>query len=139
MNTVLTLQYYGIKLTKILPYKVADKIATVIGLLFCHLSKKKRSYIQRNLMYIFYSQDVQPEQMNRYVKNTFINFARMMVDFFRLCYMTKDDFDVERVGFERCLKMLLCVFPPVGILGQRPCLKLVKGGVGWIEPERDIH
>lgn len=106
MNPVVQLQKLGIRFAQILPLKVADKIAAGIGLLFCHLSKTKRSCIENNLLHIFSEQKITPEQLNSYVKATFVNFARTMVDFFRLSYISKDDFDVERVGIENVTRAL---------------------------------
>ncbi len=98
MNLVVPLQRFGIRLAKILPLKISDKIATGLGLLYCLLSKKKRDYIRKNLMHIFTDKELEPERLNRYLKRTFINFARAMVDFFRLGFISKEGFDVELLG-----------------------------------------
>jgi lauroyl/myristoyl acyltransferase len=63
----------------------------MIGVLCCYLLKTKRVYIQNNLMHIFADEDIDIEQFNHYVKNTFINFARVMVDFLRLGSISKKD------------------------------------------------
>lgn len=106
MNPVTQLQKLGIRFAHILPLKIADKIAVGCGLLFCSLSKKKRGYIEKNLLYIFSNREITREQFNFYLKRTFMNFARTMVDFFRLGFITKDDFDVELIGGDNVAKAL---------------------------------
>jgi lauroyl/myristoyl acyltransferase len=106
MNSVIQLQKFGIALTKVIPPKCADRIAAAIGLVYCYLSKKKRGYIINNLRHIFHETPIPHEQFNTYVKNTFANFARAMVDFFRLSYITREDFDVEIVGGENLTQAL---------------------------------
>ncbi|MBA7536503.1 Phosphatidylinositol mannoside acyltransferase [subsurface metagenome] len=106
MNFVVLLQKLGISLTKVLPLKITDKIAAGIGLLYCYMSKKKRGYIKKNLQYIFSDQNIEPELLNFYLKQTFINFSRAMVDFFRLGFISKEGFSTERVGFENIDKAL---------------------------------
>ncbi len=102
MNLVVQLQKVGILVARVLPLKVADKIALTLGLLFYYFSKKKRRYIEKNLRYIFPYTRIEPEQFNFFVKKTFINFARTMVDFLRLSFISRDTFftDVEAIGFE---------------------------------------
>jgi KDO2-lipid IV(A) lauroyltransferase len=96
------LQKLGIILMRILPVKVADKIATGIGILCCYILKEKRTYIQKNLLHIFSDVNIEPEQFNFYVKNTFINFARVMVDFFRLGSISNEEIisSAELIGGE---------------------------------------
>jgi len=106
MNITVQLQKIGILLTRILPLKLADKLAAGIGLLFCYFVRHKREYIRNNLEHIFSGEEIEPEQINHYIKRTFINFARMMTDFFRLSYMQKEDFDVERDGIENADRAL---------------------------------
>jgi len=106
MNLVVQLQKFGIILAKILPLKISDKIATGLGFLYCLMSKKKRDYIRNNLMHVFNNKKIAPERFNFYVKRTFINFARTMVDFFRLGFILAQDFDVEVIGFENPAKAL---------------------------------
>lgn len=106
MSSVARLQKLGISLTKILPVKVADKIADGLGLLFCRFAREKREYIQNNLRHIFVDREVAPEKYNYFTKRTFKNFARTMTDFFRLGYITKDGFNVECLGFENTAKAL---------------------------------
>lgn len=108
MITTVQLQKLGVVLVQVLPRKVADKIAVGCGLLFCYLSKKKRIYIIKNLQHIFSDESIEPHQFNLYVKRTFINFARAMVDFFRLGFISKKKVidDVKCVGFENAIKAL---------------------------------
>lgn len=106
MSLTVQLQKIGIVLTKILPVKVADKIADGLGMLFCYASRNKREYIRNNIRHIFDGEKVEPEQCNYYVKKTFKNFARSMTDFFRLGYITEDAWDVDRVGFDNAFKAL---------------------------------
>lgn len=108
MSTVLRLQKMGVSLAKFLPLKISDKIAVGLGLLFCYMSKKKRSYIENNLRHIFFDEKIEPEQLNLQVKKTFMNFARAMVDFFRLNFISREVFsaDVKCIGFENAKKAL---------------------------------
>jgi len=108
MSTVVRLQRLGVLLVKILPLKISDKIATRIGLVYCYMSKKKRSYIENNLRHIFYDKKIDQEQFDLQVKKTFMNFARAMVDFFRLDFISKEtlSIDVKCVGFENTAKAL---------------------------------
>ena len=46
MNITVQLQKIGIILIRILPLKLADKIAAGFGLLFCYFVKHKREYIR---------------------------------------------------------------------------------------------
>ncbi|KPJ73937.1 hypothetical protein AMJ52_02505 [candidate division TA06 bacterium DG_78] len=91
MKLLVQLQKFGIFFIRVIPLKLADKIAAGIGILCCYLLKTKRTYIQNNLMHIFADENISVEQCNHYVKNTFINFARVMVDFFRLGSISKKD------------------------------------------------
>jgi KDO2-lipid IV(A) lauroyltransferase len=108
MISIVQLQKLGVLLVQILPHKVADKVAAGCGLLFCYFSKKKRVYIVKNLQHIFFNEMIEPQQFNLYVKRTFINFARAMVDFFRLAFISKKKLigDVKCIGFENTLKAL---------------------------------
>lgn len=106
MSSVARLQKLGILLTRILPVRLADKIAEGFGLLFCRFAREKREYIQSNLHHIFFDKKLAPEEYNYLTKQTFRNFARMMTDFFRLGYITKDGFKVECLGFENTAKAL---------------------------------
>ena len=108
MSTVVRLQKLGVSLAKILPLKISDRIATGLGLVYCYMSKRKRSYIENNLRHIFFNEKIDQEQFNLQVKRTFVNFARAMVDFFRLNFISKDTLsvDVKCVGFENTAKAL---------------------------------
>jgi KDO2-lipid IV(A) lauroyltransferase len=106
MNAVTQLQKLGVILARILPVKAADKMATGLGLVFCCLSKKKRDYIEKNLQHIFSNTEIEPERINFYIKRTFINSARAMVDFFRLSFISKEAFDVEDVGIDNANRAL---------------------------------
>lgn len=106
MNITVQLQKIGILLIRVMPPKLADRVAAGIGLLFCYLVRRKREYIRANLEHIFCGEAIAPERINHYIKRTFINFARMMTDFFRLSYMDKEDFDVERDGIEHAEQAL---------------------------------
>ena len=86
---------------KLLPLKLADDIATMLGILLYNLLRKTRSYIETNLQHVFHEDSPDPEQFNRYVKNTFVNYARAMTDFLRLSYITIDGFNVADSGCDR--------------------------------------
>ena len=108
MNPVVHLQKSGVGITRLMPIKLADKIATYAGLLYCYLSKRKRDYIRTNLRHIFAGDSIAYEQMNCLVKKTFMKFARTMTDFFRLAYMSKQDIvnSSECIGYENVEKAL---------------------------------
>jgi lauroyl/myristoyl acyltransferase len=91
MKLLVLLQKLGIVFIRVIPLKLADKIAARIGIFCCYLLKTKRTYIQNNLKHIFADENISVEQFNYYVKNTFINFARVTVDFLRLGYISKKD------------------------------------------------
>lgn len=106
MNPVVLFQKFGIGLSRILPLKLSDKIAEVLGLLFYYFAGVKRGYIRNNLEHIFYDQKLTDSVLNSYTKRTFMNFARTMVDFFRLSYLDRNGFDVEPVGVYHALEAL---------------------------------
>jgi KDO2-lipid IV(A) lauroyltransferase len=101
MNSQLFLRKLGILIVKLLPLKIMDDIAVMLGILFYNLLRKPRSYIETNLRHIFHEDRLDPEQFNRYVKNTFVNYARAMTDFLRLSYITRDGFSVADSGCDR--------------------------------------
>jgi len=100
MNITVHLQKLATVFTRSIPLKLADKIASCLGSLFCTLSKRRRDHILRNLEHIFADEDVGRVRINRYLKSTFINYARCMVDFLRLSFVSREDFSVELVGLE---------------------------------------
>ena len=108
MNPVVQLQKSGIILAKIIPLKLADKIATVIGLVSFKTLKERRSYIKTNLSYIFSDKAGEAKKLNFYIKNTFINFSHTMVDFFRLGFISKEEIisSVELIGRENLVRGL---------------------------------
>ncbi|MEO0137547.1 MAG: lysophospholipid acyltransferase family protein [candidate division WOR-3 bacterium] len=86
MNIAVKLQKCGILITRLLPLSVADKIGRLLGGLSYFMLKKKRSYILKNLHYI-----VPEKGYHHYLcRKTFEKFARCMVDFFRLGFLTKE-------------------------------------------------
>lgn len=100
MNIGFHLRRFGVFFIRIIPLQLADIIATLLGRLFYLILKKRRGYIERNLYYVFSDQNVNPGQIRHYVRNTFVNYARTMVDFLRLGFMNREDFSVEMVGIE---------------------------------------
>jgi len=106
MNLAVQLQKFGVFLARLVPVKVADKLAVIVGTLSCHISKGRRHYIEKNLYYIFSGEKIGREKFNLDIKKTFINYSRTMVDFFRLGFISKDDFDVEPVGMENVKEAL---------------------------------
>lgn len=99
MNIAVKLQKCGIALVKILPFSVTDRIARIIGGLCYFFLKKKRGYILRNLYYIIQGH----QEMHSYLcRRTFENFARCMIDFFRLGFLKKVEVikDVVARGLE---------------------------------------
>ena len=108
MNPVVHLQKSGVRITRLIPVKLADKIAIYAGLVYCYLSKRKRDYIIDNLKHIFADETIAQEQMNFLVKRTFMNFARTMTDFFRLAYMSKQNIveSSDCIGYENVKEAL---------------------------------
>ncbi|MBE0432280.1 hypothetical protein IBX73_02305 [candidate division WOR-3 bacterium] len=100
------LQKAAIFLVRLFPLKLADRLAARSGILVCFLSQRRRNNISTNLGHIFAREDIDRSRMNQYLKNTFANYARCMVDFLRLGFMSRDDFDVEMVGLENVLAAL---------------------------------
>ncbi len=99
MNPVVVLQRLGIIASKLTPRRFADAIARAIGVAFYHLSPRRRGYIRDNVNHILPDRDAGGLK-ERIVKQTFINFALSMVDFFRLSYMLENDFEVDCHGIE---------------------------------------
>jgi KDO2-lipid IV(A) lauroyltransferase len=108
MNPVVQLQKSGVGLTRLIPPKLADKIAILAGFLYCYFSKKKRDYITSNLKHIFANDNISQEQMNCLMKRTFANFALTMTDFFRLSFMSKQRIidSTECIGYGHVKKAL---------------------------------
>jgi len=88
VNIAVKLQKCGIELTKIIPLNIADRIAHFIGSVCYFFFKKKRGYILRNLYYIL---PLNPDLHPYLCRRTFENFARCMIDFFRLGFLKKDE------------------------------------------------
>ncbi len=106
MNITSLLQTIAIASTRALPLKASDRIASRLGSFYCSISKQRRRNIERNLVHIFASNHMTREELNRHVRNTFINYARCMVDFLRLAFIEKDDFSVELIGLENVVEAL---------------------------------
>lgn len=104
MNLTIKFQKAAVLLTRFLSLKLADIIASSIGKLYYFLLKDKRNHILTNLSYIFFSEKTPNRFYNYYIKKTFKNFARCMVDFYRLGFITKKELieSVEPVGIENC-------------------------------------
>jgi lauroyl/myristoyl acyltransferase len=100
MNPTAALQKLAIHIVRLIPLRVADRIAIGIALVFCRFSRRRREQILTNLRHIFAGEHIGRHLMGQYLKNTFTNYARAMVDFLRLSYITKDDFSVDVEGRE---------------------------------------
>lgn len=88
MNIAVRLQKCGIFLTRIIPLEITDRIARLIGGFSYFILKRKREYILNNLRHIM------PDEKgmhNNLCRKTFENFARCMVDFFRLGFLDKTE------------------------------------------------
>ncbi len=110
MNITVRLQKCGIVLVRILPLRVADGVARIIGGLSYFILKRKRYYILNNLRHIM------PDKIylhNYLCRKTFENFARCMVDFFRLGFLQKDD--------------VIKYVRPLGLSNLDEALKMKKG------------
>lgn len=106
MGIVVLLQKIGIILVKILPGNILDYLATYIGIVCCRVLRKQRSYIQKNLTHIFHDRVVSDRSIRCLVISTFVNFARAMIDFFRLGSMSKEQFRVECLGIDNLQQAL---------------------------------
>ncbi len=91
-------------MAQITPLKVADRIAMIMGKLACSLNKVGRSYIRTNLDHIFAYDNIPVRDLNNYVLKTFQNYTRVLIDFFRLGFISAGELirDVEPVGIENC-------------------------------------
>jgi lauroyl/myristoyl acyltransferase len=106
MNIGFHLRRFGVFFLRIIPLQLADKIATLLGRLFYLVLKKRRGYIEKNLYYVFSDQHVAPGRIRHYVRNTFVNYGRTMVDFLRLGFVNREDFSVELIGIENAREAL---------------------------------
>jgi lauroyl/myristoyl acyltransferase len=106
MNLELQLRRFGVFVLRIIPLRFADTVATLLGVIFYHILKQRRLCIESNLRRVFFDRNIQPEKFNKYVKNTFVNYGRHMVDFLRLGFMSGEDFSVEVVGIEHVFEAL---------------------------------
>ncbi len=100
MKLAVRLQRFAVALVRVIPLKLADKIAARLALMFCSLSGERRRHIAKNLQHIFSDDHLSQDQISRLVKKTFVNYARTMVDFLRLDFVSQDDFSVEGYGYE---------------------------------------
>jgi lauroyl/myristoyl acyltransferase len=89
-----------------IPLKLADQIARLLAQLFCRFSKNGRVNILKNLHHIFAHEDIESEQLQQYLKNTFVTYGRTMLDFLRLGFIKPEDFSVEMLGLENVNKAL---------------------------------
>jgi KDO2-lipid IV(A) lauroyltransferase len=105
VNITVRLQKYGIVLTRIMPPRIADCIARIIGGFSYFILKRRRSYILNNLRYII---PYQKGKYNYLCRKTFENFALCMVDFFRLGCLKKEEVirNVSASGLENLDKAL---------------------------------
>lgn len=88
MGIAVKLQKCGVFLTKLFCLGISDNLARLAGGLCYFFLKKKKGYILKNLYYIIPSQS----GLHNYLcRKTFENFARCMVDFFRLGFLKKGE------------------------------------------------
>ena len=100
MDITLLLQKVAVVLARLLPVKVLDRLAAAAGVVACHVLRRRRENILINLRHIFADAGLDRRRNGQYMKNTFANYARCMVDFLRLGFMSPEDFDVEMIGLE---------------------------------------
>jgi len=98
MNVSLPLMKLTARFIRHIPLKLTDRIALCLAQLFHRFSKKGRNTISINLRHIFARGDISSLELRRYLKNTFYNYARTMVDFLHLGSITPDEFSVEMRG-----------------------------------------
>lgn len=106
MNLELQLRRYGVFALRIIPLWLADAIAALLGWFFYHILKQRRRYIEHNLRHVFSGRQLGQREFNNYVKNTFVNYGRHMVDFLRLGFMKGEDFSVDMVGIDNAFEAL---------------------------------
>ncbi len=90
VNPTLQLLRLATLLVKVLPSKLSDKIAVLIGRFFCLILKERRGYILKNLYYIFPEYRRKRSIIIKLTKRTFENFALCMVDFLKLGFINKE-------------------------------------------------
>jgi len=107
VSLTVRLQEFATFLLRVLPLKLADRIAILIGLFCCFKLKRRREYIIKNLCYIF-AGELSRQEFCRLTKNTFKNFALCMVDFLRLGFIKKEEIirDVKAVNLENLNRAL---------------------------------
>lgn len=106
MNLSVRSLKFAALLIRYVPLRFADRIAHFLAQLFCRFLKKRRRNILTNLQHIFAYEDIAPEQLKRYMKNTFDNYARTMIDFLRLGFIMPEEFSVEMRGLQNVDKAL---------------------------------
>jgi KDO2-lipid IV(A) lauroyltransferase len=122
MKIAVQLQKAAVALVRIIPLKLADKVAEKLALVFCSLSEKRRGHIERNLQHIFFDENLSQSQINKLIKSTFVNYARTMVDFLRLNFMSERDFSVDGCGYEHF---------PQALKHNRGCIMLTLHIGNW--------
>jgi len=97
----------GIGLIRVLPLKFLYAIAGVIARLYCACSKRDKEAIKCNLRVIL-GDDVSDAERNRHVQGVFRNFAKYLVDFFKVRKLSREEIDrfvkIEGIeSIEKCL------------------------------------
>jgi lauroyl/myristoyl acyltransferase len=106
MNLAVQLQKFAVAVVRFMPLKLADRIACLLALAIFAFNKTGRNRVLDNLRHVFFDEPANAQKVRRYTKNTFVNYARTMLDFLRLDFIDRDDFSVEMIGLDNVKKAL---------------------------------
>ena len=106
MNFAVRLQRFAVATVRFIPLKLADRIACMLAVMVFKLNKTGRNRVLDNLRHVFSREAATAQELHHYARMTFMNYARTMLDFLRLDFITRDDFSVEMVGFDNIQKAL---------------------------------
>jgi len=84
MNFTLYLVKFLAILAYLLPLKLCDALMVPVSLVYYYLTPRTRAVIQTNLKHALHDESLSPRRLDRFVRQTYYNYARRMVDFYRL-------------------------------------------------------
>jgi lauroyl/myristoyl acyltransferase len=106
MSFAVRLQNFAVAVIRFIPLKLADRIACALGVMVFRLNRTGRDRVMDNLRHVFSTEPMTAQELHGYARMTFVNYARTMLDFLRLDFITQDDFSVEMIGFDNIQKAL---------------------------------
>jgi lauroyl/myristoyl acyltransferase len=106
MNLSLQSLKFAARVIRYVPPNLGDRTAHILANLFCGFSKNGRNNILKNLHHIFAGRDIGNAQLQQYLRNTYDNYARTMLDFLRLGSIMPEDFSVEMRGLQNVYEAL---------------------------------